>query len=204
MKLCWSDVRVCFVWYRSFQFRAVIGEKYMLQCPHISHSETTLMRRREVSSSYFEDLTHWGRATHICVSKLTIIGSDNGLSPGRRQAIIWTNAGILSIGPLGTIFSEIVIGIHTFSFGKMHLKMSSAKWWPFCLGPNVLNISTCWKAPGDNGSTRYCFTAYSRSNRLFLIKEWFIWVLNDFHWIYFVRNTCNAVYVWCCKRSLSN
>ena len=40
---------------------------------------------------------HWVRVTHICVSKLTIIGSDNGLSPGRRQAIIWTNAGILTI-----------------------------------------------------------------------------------------------------------
>ena len=48
-------------------------------------------------------LTHWGRVTHICVSKLTIIGSDNGLSPDRRQAIIWNNAGILLIGPLGTI-----------------------------------------------------------------------------------------------------
>ena len=47
-------------------------------------------------------LTHWGRVTHICVSKLTIIGSDNGLAPWRRQAIIWTNAGILLIGPLGT------------------------------------------------------------------------------------------------------
>ena len=44
---------------------------------------------------------------HICISKLTSIGSDNGLSPGRRQAIIWTNAGILLIGPLGTNFSEI-------------------------------------------------------------------------------------------------
>ena len=46
-------------------------------------------------------LTHWGRVTHICVIKLTIIGSDNGLSPGRRQAIIWTNAGILLIRTLG-------------------------------------------------------------------------------------------------------
>ena len=45
-------------------------------------------------------LTHWGRVTHICIGNLTIIGSDNGLSPGRRQVIIWTNAGILSIGPL--------------------------------------------------------------------------------------------------------
>ena len=84
------------------------------------------------------DLTHWGRVTHICVGNLTIIGSDNGLSPGRRQTIIWTNAGILSIGPLGTNFSEISIGIQTFPFRKMHFIMSSAKWRPFCLGLNVL------------------------------------------------------------------
>ena len=44
-----------------------------------------------------------------------IFGSDNGLSPVRRQAIIWTNDGILSIGPLGTNFSEILIKIHIFS-----------------------------------------------------------------------------------------
>ena len=75
---------------------------------------------------------------HICVSKLTIIGSDNGLSPGRRQAIIWTNAGILLIGPLGTNFSAIWIGIQTFSFKKMRLKVSFAKRQPFCLGLNVL------------------------------------------------------------------
>ena len=67
-----------------------------------------------------------------------IIGSDNGLLPDRRQAIIWTNARILLIGPLGTNFSEILIGIETFSFKKMHLKISSAKWRPFCLGLNVL------------------------------------------------------------------
>ena len=88
--------------------------------------------------SYGIYLTHWGRVTHICVGNLTIIDSDNGLSPERRQAIIWTNAGILLIGPLGTNFSEISIGIQTFSFKKMHFKMSSAKWRPFCLGLNVL------------------------------------------------------------------
>ena len=83
--------------------------------------------------------------THMCVVKLTIFGSDNGLSPGRRQAIIWTNAGILLIGPLGTNFIEILIEIHTFSFKKMHLKMSSAKWRLFCLGPNVLSLlNECW------------------------------------------------------------
>ena len=85
------------------------------------------------------DLTHWGRVTHIYVGNLTIIGSDNGLSPGRRQAIIWTSAGILLIGPLGTNFSEILIEILTFSFKEMRLKVSSAKWRPYCLGLNVLS-----------------------------------------------------------------
>ena len=70
-------------------------------------------------------LTHFGWVTKICVSKLTLICSDNGLSPDRRQAIIWTNAGILSIGPMGTNFSEILIKVHTFSFKKIHLKMPS-------------------------------------------------------------------------------
>ena len=83
-------------------------------------------------------LTHWGRVMHICVSKLTIIGSDNGLSPDRRQAIIWTNAELLLIGPLRTNFSEILIEILTFSFKKMRLKASSAKRPPFCLGLNVI------------------------------------------------------------------
>ena len=89
--------------------------------------------------NYNSGLTHWSRVTHICVSKLTIIGSDNGLSPGRRQAIIWPSAGILFIGSLRTNFSEILIGIQTFAFKKMLLKMSSAKWRPFCLALNVLN-----------------------------------------------------------------
>ena len=72
-------------------------------------------------------LTYWGQATHICVGKLTIIGSDNGLLPGRHQAIFWTIAGILLIGPFVTNFSEIIIGIQAFSFKKMHFKTSSAK-----------------------------------------------------------------------------
>ena len=83
-------------------------------------------------------LTHWGQVTHIRVGKLFIIGSDNGLSPGRRQAIILINAGILLIWTLGANVSEISRGIHTFPFKKMHLKMLSAKWQPFCLGLNVL------------------------------------------------------------------
>ena len=100
-------------------------------------------QQRDVETNIHTDvslLNHVARETHICVGKLTTIASDNGFSPGRRQAIIWTNAGILLIGPLGTNYNEILIGIHTFSFKKMHLKMSSAKWRPFCLGLNVLML----------------------------------------------------------------
>ena len=87
-----------------------------------------------------DTLIHWCRLTHICVGNLTIISSNNGLSHRRHQAIIWTNAGILLIGPLGTKFSAILIGIQTWSLKKMHFKMSSAKWRPFILGLNVLRI----------------------------------------------------------------
>ena len=120
--------------------------------PSILHSQTScrpngyrrysqsMMRwkRWEMGPGHILSLTHWGRVTHKCVDKLTIIGSDNGLSPDRRQAIIWTNAGILLIGPIGTNFSEILIEILTFSFKKMRLKVSSANRRPFCLGLNVL------------------------------------------------------------------
>ena len=77
-------------------------------------------------------ITHWGRVVHICVGKLTTIGSDNGLWPGRHQAILWTNAGILLIRPLGTNFN-VLLEILFFSFKKMQRH-------PFCLGLNVLNV----------------------------------------------------------------
>ena len=76
----------------------------------------------EVSHNW---LAHWGRVTHICVSNLTLIGSDNGLSLGRCQAITWTYAGKYSTVPLGTNFDETQNEIHTPSFNKMHLKLSS-------------------------------------------------------------------------------
>ena len=60
---------------------------------------------------------------HICIGNLTIIASDNGLLPGWRQAIIWTNPGMLLIRPLETNFSEILIKIYTFAFKKMHWKL---------------------------------------------------------------------------------
>ena len=68
----------------------------------------------------------------------SVFGSDNGLSPIRRQAIIWTNAELLSIGPIGTNFNEILIKIQNFSLKKTHLKMASVKWRPFCPGRDEL------------------------------------------------------------------
>ena len=95
---------------------------------------------------------------HICVVILTIIGTDNGLSPGRHQAIIWTNDGMMLTELLVTEFSEILIKIHTFSLKKMHLKMSLVKWRPFCLGLNVLksyvpNNMICYQLITNSSAT---------------------------------------------------
>ena len=86
----------------------------------------------------------------LYVGNLTNIGSYNGLSPGQRKAIIWTNAGILLFWPLGTNISEMLIEIYTFSLKKMHLKMSSGKWRPSCLSLNVLiPLLTLWPSQPD-------------------------------------------------------
>ena len=114
----------------------IVGLRDMVGCKQ--RLSTTINPNMLLKYHFLLTLTHWGRVTHICFGKLTIIGSDNGLSPERRQAIIWTNAGILLIRSLRTNFSEILIEIQTFSLKKIGLKMSSAKWRPFCLGLNVL------------------------------------------------------------------
>ena len=88
-------------------------------------------------------LTLWGLVTDICVGTPTIFGSDNGLSPGRRQAIIQSNAGILLIGQLGTNFSEILIGIQTFSFKKSVVcELASILSRPQC-------VNSFWSLPTD-------------------------------------------------------
>ena len=97
-----------------------------------------------------------------------IIGSDDGLSSGRRQAIIRTNAGILLIGPLGTNSSEILIGIQSFSSNKIRLKMSSAKCCPFRLGLNVLSVLTAASC-----QNRIAWWRYNNNNNVVFIKRWF-------------------------------
>ena len=141
---------------------------------NLSYSQFAFLYSNE--DYYYEfHLIHWGRVAHICVGKLTIIGSDNGLSPGRRQAIIWTNAEILSIRSLETKFSEILIEIHEISFKQMHVNMSSAKRRPFRLG---LNRGT--RRPKDcafiliNGSLLY---RHERCHQIILspVPNYYFW-----------------------------
>ena len=96
-------------------------------------------------------LTHWGRVTHIYVSKLTIIGSDKGLSPGWRQSIIWIKAGILIIRTLkNKLQRNSCIFIQEIAFENVVCEMAS-----ICFGLNVLNfpkqLSTV-ASLGDNDS----------------------------------------------------
>ena len=81
-------------------------------------------------------LTNWGWVTHIPISELTIIGSDNGLSPGRRQTITWTNIN----WNLRKNFIDILSKIHIFSF-KNCIWKCLAQWWPFYRSLNGLNTS---------------------------------------------------------------
>ena len=97
-------------------------------------------------------------------------GSGNGLLPVWRQAITWTNAGVWSIGVLGTNFSEIWIWILSFSLKKMHLKMSSEKWRPYCPGGDELS----------HQSVKKLFSAsllFSKQNR----HLFYSWYNHDFH-----------------------
>ena len=137
----------------------------------------------------------------------SIIGSDNGLSPGRGRAIIWTNAGILLIRSLGTNLSEISIGIQTFSFKKMHLKMSSAKWCPFCLGLNVLityKVSHCHRPWCDQRQSKmeslkpqqyllkFCLMVRLEGNTMIKLRR--VNFLHVFHLLFEVTCPCRATW----------
>ena len=125
-------------------------------------------------------LTHWGRVTHMCISKLTIIGLDNGLSPG--QAIIRTNAGILLIALMRTNFGEILVEIYTFSFEKKHLEMLSGKWWPFV--SKCYYLSQRW--PNTLTHVWPCINVLMTFSDAFLyMKNYEFWQIFD--WSLFLR-----------------
>ena len=100
--------------------------------------------------------------------------------PGRRQAIITTNTGILLIRPLGTNFSEILIDILIFTFKKMRLKVSSAKRRPFCLGLNVLK--NIWyqlisAASNNEDVLHHRWTERRWQHTQFEISNFYVWCL---------------------------
>ena len=92
------------------------------------------------------------------------ISSDNGLSPIRRQAIIWTSAGLLSIGPLGPNFSEILIIIQNFSFSKCTWKYRLWKGGHFVQG----GMSLFW------GIMNECILKMQEWNKVYSILYWFL------------------------------
>ena len=124
-------------------------------------------------------LTQWGRVTHICITKLTIISSDDGLSPGRHQAI-WSIAEILLIWTLGTNFSEMISEIHTFSFKKMHFRMSSVKWQQIGFGLNELN--SVWPLKFIVHADQWLFTAFLKCWIQVLDIPW-EYILHLYGWI---------------------
>ena len=137
----WGIPNVDFKWQNVIKLLHVITYMMMLHeiplCPPAA--ALGCLCTRWPSSWYNVRNFIWGRVTHVSVGNLTNTGLNNGLSPVRRQAIIWTNAGILLIEPLGTNFGENSIEILAFLFHKMCLKVSSGNWRPCCLGLNVLN-----------------------------------------------------------------
>ena len=121
-------------------------------------------------------LTNGDRVTHICVSKLTIIGLGNDLSPGRHQAIIRTNAGILLIQILRTYCSEILCEFHIFSL-KTALKNASAKSRQFCLNLTVLTTESLLSICSINTKLT-TVNSISRIRRILTQSNW--------HWIWLV------------------
>ena len=87
----------------------------LLQLAHSVPSVIAIVLYIWLCYVYYNRVIHWGRVTHICVGKQTIIDLDNGLSPGQRHAIICTKARILLIWPLETHVSDILSEIHTFT-----------------------------------------------------------------------------------------
>ena len=104
------------------------------------------------------------------------IGSGNGLPPVRRQAIAWSNADSLSIGPIGSNFIENWIEILTFSYKKIRLKMSSAKWRPFCPGGDALNTYLMTWPVYDKKDFVYTTTM---SLTYVLMQQQFMWHRNQ-------------------------
>ena len=105
---CGAHFSIVFVW-RNHKDGVPLDIVYRM-CVLVRFSVNMMQpASRLIAFSYWTSSTHSGRVTHICASKILIIGSDNGLAPTRRQAVIWTKAEILLIGSFGINLSKILI-----------------------------------------------------------------------------------------------
>ena len=81
--------------------------KFLELCWKISHIHfLRVFTRVHHINSFISHKCH----IHVSVNWINI-ASGNGFWPVQRQAITWTNADLLSIGPLGTNFGEVQIKI---------------------------------------------------------------------------------------------
>ena len=127
--------------------------------------------------------THLSPVTHIYASvNRASIGLDNGLSPIWRQAIIQTNAEILSIEPLETHFNEVLIKIQKFSFMKMTailsrgrgvncisslrlvrpLRQTASRWFASCGLIHYEAGQTRWRGCYEDALRSYCPPNYGK------------------------------------------
>ena len=121
-KFCDNFVRIQATAKWNWHWICIVMKKCLRKGPQYARDNLSYTEMPHRRFGTFWSLTHWGWVMHICIGKLTIIDSDNGLSPGRRQAIIWTNTGIVLFGTLETNFSKILIKIQIFSLKKIHWK----------------------------------------------------------------------------------
>ena len=145
INVSWHNSHLCLLWLGETHFHISQNCLFIIlfnisehQLLHIKAIQFGSEKRWPTLFGVWTNLTHLPLVPHICVSESVSIGSDNGLSPIWRQAIIRTSAGLLSIRPLGANFSENLIKMQNFSFMKIHPKTSSVKWRPFCPGGDEL------------------------------------------------------------------
>ena len=134
-------------------------------------------------------------STHICVNKFTIIGSNGGLYPSRRQTIIWTNARILLIGPLGTNFSEILIAIQENAFESIVWHMASILSRPQC-APSLVTANEEWHSRREGNAPKIvtdgnssCSLEYLATRWLALRRKWVKWPTYLRNFIAYTRTT---------------
>ena len=114
-----------------------------------SHYFSLLVRGCDVNSGSFQTRHHFscgdrhfqyymiGRVTLICISKLTIMDQIMACRLVGTKPLSEPMLRYIDNSNWGTNFGEILSEVYTF-IKKMLLKMSSVKWWPFCLGFIVL------------------------------------------------------------------